>query len=1325
MKIEVEWAQRKIRSSRAVICCGWEEEVKPEKVAVIGAEFSKEAEWYAVEGGGFWGIEVRPAPIQLLSLGSASLDSHDHQWLIRSLALMNNNNKRKVEGSPAESSDNDSKRTRLDSQELSDEELARRLAIELNGENALELIQQHEQKIEELKKDEALAKLVQVGAIKPSLSSAALPSSKSELGSASSSALKYPQLKPAGVNGSFKNSSEHAISKKSEISMPGSFPKGASINGNDGLHRERAPGSVKKSQGVLQQFWKNTTGFNSESSNSKHSDNQPSQKQKPFVIPSNLKNSISYRDSASTNHSPTSSHTSRLDKMSSTSPFFSSSRKYNSNPSPFASFADSNSATLAIPKVEHPTVVLDDDSSGKFNSNPSPFATFAESHSGNLAIPKAESPTVVLDGDSDSTTTFSIIDLTTSGSASPNESDVIDLTSNPSSHPLTQDTLKRNPFAIPSISNAIDASLPMFMHHREHPMPGPSSSSSSLHYRSQDYYEREYWSDSSDVEEIKYRSGEDVYEIPAFHSPHFKTERWGGGWGGGYTLGTSEYRAEMYAPPIRLTRHEVDAELKKLLEQANFDEELDAADRTGVPDGLIPPLLEHQKVGLAWMVKKEETNNLKGGILADDMGLGKTIQSMALILARPPPEDSPHVTLVVTAVSLVRQWELEFSSKIQPGKLRVGVHYGPKRTKNPADLRRYDVVITSYSVVQMETPIYKPNEKGERVMVRGPGTLAKVKFFRIILDEAQQIKNRNTRSAKGCYELEAEHRWCLSATPLQNNLEELFSLFHFLRIRPMCEWDNFRTQILQPMKSRREKVAFTRVQAVLKTMLLRRRKSDKINGKPILVLPTKEVTLQQDEFTPEERDFYDSLEKQSRLNFEKYVKAGTVMRNYTNILLLLLRLRQAVLHPHLVPEDECVVPAGLLDGHHASGMDGEALEERRRQLVQNMDKEVVRRLISQLEESLECPICMDAAQNGHFLPKCGHIFCRECILDYFNTAFSSGEPEKTCPSCRGHLDIDTIASIELFKSIHVVPQAEAESESLSELNELHLKANGLDEAGPSKLDNADEDDVSTTDDDFAGPSTTRGPSTNTKVKKEEKGKAVDKGKGRARGRTKSRAMGQNTLEKFGFSGEVNSSEPEFPSSTKIDKLLETLDKWRSEAPEDKTIVFSQFTGFLDILEEPLLRHGYKFARYDGTMSVDERSESVARFSISKDVNVMLVSMKCGSLGLNLCCANRVIIMDLWWNPALEHQAIDRVHRIGQHKNVTVTRLTIANTVEERILKLQEKKQMIFDGALGEGKGKKITRLSLNDLLYLFRGDERYLQAGNAEEVEGVEEEEED
>ncbi|KAJ6732630.1 HELICASE-LIKE TRANSCRIPTION FACTOR CHR28 [Salix koriyanagi] len=152
----------------------------------------------------------------------------------------------------------------------------------------------------------------------------------------------------------------------------------------------------------------------------------------------------------------------------------------------------------------------------------------------------------------------------------------------------------------------------------------------------------------------------------------------------------------------------------------------------------------------------------------------------------------------------------------------------------------------------------------------------------------------------------------------------------------------------------------------------------------------------------------------------------------------------------------------------------------------------------------------------------------------------------------------------------------------------------------------------------------------------------------------------------------------------------------------KAIVFSQWTSMLDLVEFSLNQHCIQYRRLDGTMTLSSRDKAVKDFNTDPEVTVMLMSLKAGNLGLNMVAACHVILLDLWWNPTTEDQAIDRAHRIGQTRPVTVTRLTIKDTVEDRILALQDEKRKMVASAFGEDQsGGSAARLTVEDLKYLF------------------------
>lgn len=177
----------------------------------------------------------------------------------------------------------------------------------------------------------------------------------------------------------------------------------------------------------------------------------------------------------------------------------------------------------------------------------------------------------------------------------------------------------------------------------------------------------------------------------------------------------------------------------------------------------------------------------------------------------------------------------------------------------------------------------------------------------------------------------------------------------------------------------------------------------------------------------------------------------------------------------------------------------------------------------------------------------------------------------------------------------------------------------------------------------------------------------------------------------------------FTHSTKTLALKAQIDEWTQNHPGEKIIIFSQFVKMLDIAEIILEELNIPNVRYQGSMSLFEREESLKELRKNPYTRIMLTSIKAGGVGLNLTTANLVISLDLWWNAATELQAFDRVHRLGQEKEVFVTRMMVKNTVEERILNLQEDKLKVAKAAMGEqgGAGKLGGKLTMNELLGLF------------------------
>ena len=175
------------------------------------------------------------------------------------------------------------------------------------------------------------------------------------------------------------------------------------------------------------------------------------------------------------------------------------------------------------------------------------------------------------------------------------------------------------------------------------------------------------------------------------------------------------------------------------------------------------------------------------------------------------------------------------------------------------------------------------------------------------------------------------------------------------------------------------------------------------------------------------------------------------------------------------------------------------------------------------------------------------------------------------------------------------------------------------------------------------------------------------------------------------------------SSSKVEALLNILKATRKSKPGTKTVVFSQWTSFLDVVGPLLKQHGFSFSQLDGRMHAKARDAAIEQLDNDPSCTVMLASLGVCGVGLNLVSASQVIMSDSWWAPAIEDQAVDRVHRLGQKQPVTVFRLVIENSIEERVLDIQAKKRELTMAAFGEKTEKRADkRGQMSDIMKLLQ-----------------------
>ncbi|CAA7036815.1 unnamed protein product [Microthlaspi erraticum] len=450
-------------------------------------------------------------------------------------------------------------------------------------------------------------------------------------------------------------------------------------------------------------------------------------------------------------------------------------------------------------------------------------------------------------------------------------------------------------------------------------------------------------------------------------------------------------------------------------------------------------------------------------------------------------------------MALLSQWKDELETHSKPDTVSVLVYYGGDRTHDAKEIASHDVVLTTYGVL---TSAYKQD--------MGNSVFHRIDWYRIVLDEAHTIKSWKTQGAKATFELSSHCRWCMTGTPLQNKLEDLYSLLCFLHVEPWCNWAWWSKLIQKPYENGDPR-GLKMIKAILRPLMLRRTKETRDKeGSLILELPPMDIQVIECEQSEAERELYTALYKRSKVQLDQFMAQVRVPHNYANILELFLRLRQCCNHPFLV--------------------------------------------------------------------------------------MSRADSQK-------YADLDSLAR--------------------------RFLDNNTDSVSQSELD-----------------------------------------------------VVKNWKE-----------------SSKVSELLKCLEKINTAGTGEKSIVFSQWTSFLDLLEIPLRRRGIEFLRFDGKLSQKGRKKVLKEFNETKQKTILLMSLKAGGVGLNLTAASNVFLMDPWWNPAVEEQAIMRIHRIGQKRRVCVRRFIVKGTVEERMQQVQARKQRMIAGALTD---EEVRSARLEELEMLFR-----------------------
>jgi len=498
--------------------------------------------------------------------------------------------------------------------------------------------------------------------------------------------------------------------------------------------------------------------------------------------------------------------------------------------------------------------------------------------------------------------------------------------------------------------------------------------------------------------------------------------------------------------PVRIS---ISPKLKEIQKQMLGELPYEARE---IPSVIQASLRKYQIDGIQWLDRLRSMH--LNGILADDMGLGKTLQAI-ITLTQFHIDHPGQLSIVVCPTSLVYNWKEEFA-KFNPQLKVLPVDGNPQqRKKLHNDIPHYNVIITSYTLLQKDVEFYKS-----------------IPFGYAILDEAQHIKNRGTRNAQSVKMIQTSHRLILTGTPIENSLDELWSLFDFLMPGLLSTYDRFVEKYIRSSSSVHPGKYIEHLRKKVSPFILRRMKQDVLDDLP----PVSEIQYHC-HLSEVQQELYRSYAASAREELSQLVKKEGFDRVQIHVLATLTRLKQICCHPAIFAKDK--------------------------------------------------------AESG--------------------------------------------------------------------------------------------------------------------------------------------------------------------DSAKYDMLMELL--LTLIEGKHKTVIFSQYTRMLSIMREDLQKMGIRFEYLDG--SSKNRLNIVKQFNEDPNVPIFLVSLKAGGSGLNLVGADTVIHYDMWWNPAVENQATDRVHRMGQKKSVSSYKLITLNTIEEKILDLHNRKKGLVKDIVSHDE-EMIAKLTWEEVLELLQ-----------------------
>ncbi|QDS75407.1 hypothetical protein FKW77_003142 [Venturia effusa] len=682
-------------------------------------------------------------------------------------------------------------------------------------------------------------------------------------------------------------------------------------------------------------------------------------------------------------------------------------------------------------------------------------------------------------------------------------------------------------------------------------------------------------------------------------------------------------------------------------------------------EGLVTLLKAYQVIGVGWMRKREadrpaDSKEPSGGILADDMGLGKSIMAIANLLDGRPykryRKTNPQVTLIIAPPTLIDHWKKEFEKHVEEQlSWQVYTSSTAKSTNAISSaFDKIDIVFTTYEEVRNSCPPLEevPENLDEQAREswyknwfdKKGGLLHKFHFHRIYLDEAQHIKNEASMTSLACRCLIAKHRWLLTGTPLTDKIIELYAFFKFLRV----PYTGYRKEFRQNYCDPRDVMHLQRLKFIIQTYMLRRTHHDQLFGKKLLQLPHATQTTIWLELGGPELVVYTEI-------LRYFIELAKDSDDNTLSLRLNEILRQTLSHPLNIQRAFAALPQKILDRIVAAYMMPIPKDEI---FPENIFK-LHRQIFGETENA-------ELSRGGQFGQR---LNFKTRYLPFLKTSMQEECTRKSptlCSKCGKKPPTDKLIMVNSCGHVFCKKCVESIRWASSKAKEdAFCPEKGCDVSMDARLGFATEKDLE------------------PKMKK----------------------FLEAANHKESESSWIDLKAEGILSSTKCLAAKVVILNWIRKDPDCKIIIFTNYRDTQNILRKVCEIEGWGCRQINGDTGLGRRAKCIEEFGEEPDIRVLLASVKVGGVGLNLTAANRVLLMEPWWNDATEQQAFSRVCRIGQRSKTGLefVRLRYRGTVDEKIFGMQEFKTFRINQVIERREGQPIK---ISEALELFSPDGR-------------------